>query len=154
MLKHTEQRQEKLFQEIKGRIAKDDSSVPVREGSYFYSNQVSGDNEYPIYQRAKDFSGTDKTVILDVNELAKEHEFFSTGGLYVSPNENLLAYGEDTLSRRIYTIRVKDIATGEYLNDEVEGASAVWLGKMTTKRFTILRKTLRHCWVTKFIDMC
>ncbi|NOI75097.1 S9 family peptidase [Vibrio coralliilyticus] len=140
VLKHTEQLQEKLFQEIKGRIAKDDSSVPVREGSYFYSNEVSGDNEYPIYQRAKDFSGTDKTVILDVNELAKEHEFFSTGGLYVSPNENLLAYGEDTLSRRIYTIRVKDLATGEYLKDEVEGASSGVAWQNDNQAFYYIKK--------------
>lgn len=90
VLKHTEILQEQLFEEIKGRIAKDDNSVPVRKGSYYYSNEVTGDNEYPVHLRAKDFVGTDKQIILDVNKLAKEHEFFSIGGLTVSPNENLL----------------------------------------------------------------
>lgn len=103
VLKHTEASQEQLFEEIKGRIAKDDHSVPVRKGSYYYSNEVTGDNEYPVHLRENDFLGTDKQVILDVNELAKDHEFFSIGGLTISPSENLLAYGEDTLSRRIYT---------------------------------------------------
>jgi len=124
VLKHTEASQEQLFEEIKGRIAKDDNSVPVRKGSYYYSNKVTGDNEYPIHLREKHFLGIDKQVILDVNELAKEHEFFSIGDLSISPNENMLAYGEDTLSRRIYTIKIKDLTTGEYLDDEIEGASS------------------------------
>ncbi|MFA0231321.1 oligopeptidase B, partial [Vibrio sp. 10N.261.45.A7] len=124
VLKHTEASQKQLFEEIKGRIAKDDDSVPVRKGSYYYSNKVTGDNEYPVHLREKNFLGTDKQVILDVNELAKEHEFFSIGGLTVSPDENLLAYGEDTLSRRIYTIKIKDLTSGEYLEDEIEGASS------------------------------
>ncbi|MBJ2146591.1 S9 family peptidase [Vibrio sp. IB15] len=124
VLKHTEASQEQLFEEIKGRVAKDDNSVPVRKGSYYYSNKVTGDNEYPIHLREKHFLGIDKQVILDVNELAKEHEFFSIGDLSISPNENMLAYGEDTLSRRIYTIKIKDLTTGEYLDDEIEGASS------------------------------
>lgn len=72
VLKHTEAAQKQLFEEIKGRIAKDDNSVPVRKGSYYYSNKVTGDNEYPVHLREKNFLGTDKQVILDVNELAKE----------------------------------------------------------------------------------
>lgn len=75
VLKHTEALQNELFEEIKGRIAKDDNSVPVRKGNYFYSSEVTGDNEYEVHLRAKDFAGKDKQVILDVNELAKEHEF-------------------------------------------------------------------------------
>ncbi len=141
VLKHTEALQEQLFEEIKGRIAKDDNSVPVRRGNYFYSNEVTGDNEYEVHMRAKDFAGKDKQVILDVNELAKEHEFFSTGGLYVSPNENLLAYGEDTLSRRVYTIKIKDLNTGEYLQDEIEGASsAIVAWQNDNKAFYYIKK--------------
>lgn len=84
VLKHTEALQDQLFEEIKGRIAKDDNSVPVRKSSYYYSNEVTGDNEYEVHLRSKDFAGKDKQVILDVNELAKEHEFFSIGGLTIS----------------------------------------------------------------------
>lgn len=140
VLKHTEALQEQLFEEIKGRIAKDDNSVPVRRGNYFYSNEVTGDNEYEVHMRAKDFAGKDKQVILDVNELAKEHEFFSTGGLYVSPNEKLLAYGEDTLSRRVYTIKIKDLNTGEYLQDEIEGASSAIAWQNDNKAFYYIKK--------------
>lgn len=140
VLKHTEASQEQLFEEIKSRIAKDDNSVPVRKGSYYYSNKVTGNNEYPVHLREKHFLGIDKQVILDVNELAKEHEFFSIGGLSVSPNENMLAYGEDTLSRRIYTIKVKDLTTGEYLNDEIEGASSAIAWQNDNQAFYYIKK--------------
>ena len=127
-LKHTEDLQAQLFDEIKGRIVKDDQSVPVKRGNYFYGSEVTGDNEYRVYTRAKDLAGTDKQVLLDVNELAKQHDYFSVGGMSVSTNDNLLAYGEDTLSRRIYTIRIKDLSTGKYLKDKIEGTSGsiVW----------------------------
>lgn len=140
VLKHTESTQKQLFEEIKGRIAKDDNSVPVRKGSYYYSNKVTGDNEYPVHLREKHFLGTDKQVILDVNELAKEHEFFSIGGLTISPNENLLAYGEDTLSRRIYTIKIKDLTTGEYLDDDIEGASSAIAWQNDNQAFYYIKK--------------
>ncbi|MFB9142895.1 S9 family peptidase [Vibrio artabrorum] len=140
VLKHTEALQEQLFEEIKGRIAKDDNSVPVRKGNYYHSNNVTGDNEYPIHLRAKDFTGTDKQIILDVNALAKEHEFFSISGLAISPNENLLAYGEDTLSRRVYTIKIKDLTTGEYLKDEIEGASSAIAWQNDNQAFYYIKK--------------
>ncbi|MBU2898256.1 S9 family peptidase [Vibrio hepatarius] len=140
VLKHTERLQEQLFEEIKGRIAKDDNSVPVKEGNYFYSSQVLGDNEYAIYRRAKDFAGTNSELLIDANELAKEHEFFNIGGLYVSPNESLLAYGEDILSRRVYTIRVKDLDTGTYLADKVEGAESDIAWQNDNKAFYYIKK--------------
>ncbi|CDT42250.1 Protease II (Oligopeptidase B) [Vibrio coralliirubri] len=140
VLKHTEAAQKQLFEEIKGRIAKDDNSVPVRKGSYYYSNKVTGDNEYPVHLREKNFLGTDKQVILDVNELAKEHDFFSIGGLTISPDENLLAYGEDTLSRRIYTIKIKDLTTGDYLKDEIEGASSAIAWQNDNQAFYYIKK--------------
>ncbi len=140
VLKHTEAMQQQLFEEMKGRIAKDDNSVPVRKGNYFYSSEVSGDNEYEVHLRAKDFAGTDKSVILDVNELAKNHQYFSVGGLYISPNANLLAYGEDTLSRRIYTIKIKDLTTGKYLNDQIQGASSSIAWQQDNQAFYYIKK--------------
>ncbi|MDF2155789.1 S9 family peptidase [Vibrio sp. CAU 1672] len=140
VLKHTENLQQQLFDEIKGRIAKDDNSVPVRKGNYFYSQEMSGDNEYEVHVRAKDFAGTDKQVLVDVNQLAEGHEFFNIGGLYVSPNENLLAYGEDTLSRRIYSIRIKDLSSGEYLTDQIEGASSAIAWQNDNQAFYYIKK--------------
>ena len=87
MLKHTENLQDKLFNELKSRIEKDDDSVPVKRGDFYYSSEMRGENEYPIYVRSKNFKGDDKQVLLDVNKLAKNHEYFQVSGLDVSPNE-------------------------------------------------------------------
>jgi len=128
MLAHTKKLQTKLFEELKGRIQKDDDSVPVKNGDYYYSSQTRGDNEYATYLRSSDFAGTDQQVILDVNELAKEHDYYAVSGLDVSPNGNLMAYGEDTVSRRIYNIKIKDLSTGKLLEDTLKGTngSVVW----------------------------
>ena len=128
MLAHTKTLQTSLFEELKGRIQKDDDSVPVKKGNYYYSSQTRGDNEYATYVRSSDFAGTDQQVILDVNELAKEHDYYAVSGLDVSPNGNLMAYGEDTVSRRIYNIKIKDLSTGKLLEDTLKGTngSVVW----------------------------
>jgi len=128
MLAHTKTLQTSLFEELKGRIQKDDDSVPVKNGDYYYSSQTRGDNEYATYVRSSDFAGTDQQVILDVNELAKEHDYYAVSGLDVSPNGNLMAYGEDTVSRRIYNIKIKDLSTGKLLEDTLKGTngSVVW----------------------------
>ena len=122
-LAHTESLQTELFKEIKGRIKKDDNSVPIKEGNFYYSSQMHGNSEYPVYIRATDFSGSNSQVLLDVNELAKQHDYYQARSLRVSPNEKLLAYGEDTVSRRIYDIRFKDIKSGELLSDILSGTS-------------------------------
>ncbi|PSW44829.1 oligopeptidase B [Photobacterium leiognathi subsp. mandapamensis] len=140
VMAHTEALQQQLFEEIKGRIVKDDNSVPVKQGNYFYSSEVTGDNEYAISVRADDFNGTNKTVLLDINELAKNHEYYKISSLSVSQDENLLAYGEDTVSRRIYTIKVKNLATGEYLADEITGTSGSIAWQNDNKAFYYIKK--------------
>ena len=127
-LKHTEAMQEQIFQEIKGRIEKDDNSVPTKKGNYYYSRQMHGENEYPIYVRSSDFAGSNFEVLLNVNELAKAHDYYQVSGLSVSPNGKLLAYGEDTVSRRVYTVQFKDIAGNTLLDDKLEGTNGgiVW----------------------------
>ncbi|WP_305839795.1 S9 family peptidase [Photobacterium leiognathi] len=140
VMAHTEALQQQLFEEIKGRIVKDDNSVPVKQGNYFYSSEVTGDNEYAISVRADDFNGTNKTVLLDINELAKNHEYYNVSSLSVSQDENLLAYGEDTVSRRIYTIKVKNLTTGEYLADEITGTSGSIAWQNDNKAFYYIKK--------------
>ncbi|MBU2870375.1 S9 family peptidase [Colwellia sp. E2M01] len=127
-LKHTEAMQEQIFQEIKARINKDDNSVPTRKGNFYYSSQMQGENEYPIYVRATDFKGSNLAVLLDVNKLAKAHEYYQVSGISPSPNGELLAYGEDTISRRIYTIYFKNIANNTLLDEQLVGTSGnfVW----------------------------
>lgn len=143
MLKHTESLQARLFEELKGRIQKDDDSVPTKRGQYYYSSQTRGDNEYPTYVRSSDVKGCDQQVILDVNELAKGHDYYAATGLSVSPNGNLLAYGEDTVSRRIYTILVKDLSTGKLLEDKLEGTDGDIVWANDNKTFYYIKKDLQ-----------
>ncbi|ODA33810.1 oligopeptidase B [Veronia pacifica] len=140
MLSHTEAEQNVLFEELKGRIVKDDSSVPVKKGNFFYTTEVSGDNEYPVYVRADNFDGENKLTLLDVNQLASEHEYYHLSGTSISPDANLLAYGEDTLSRRIYTLRIKDLTTDQLLKDELAGTSGQVVWQNDNKAFYYIKK--------------
>ncbi|MEJ6475164.1 S9 family peptidase [Pseudoalteromonas piscicida] len=127
-LADTQPLQQTLFEEIKGRIVKDDRSVPYKEGSYYYFSATEGDKEYRTYYRSTQKEGKNAVTVFDANERAKGQDFYGVGGLAISTNENLLAFAEDTLSRRIYTVRIKDITTGELLEDTIEGSSGaiVW----------------------------
>ncbi len=120
--------QSTLFEEMKGRIVKDDSSVPVKIRNYWYVSEVSGDDEYARHYRASTEDLQDKTLLLDVNELAKHYEYYDIGGLEVSPNEQLIAYSEDTDSRRIYTIKFLDLTTNTLIDDVLENTEGdlVW----------------------------
>jgi len=125
--------QELLFSELKARIVKDDNTVPVKDGKYWYHSEIHGDQEYSNYYRSTSFSGDNKTLLLDVNERADGHEFYDLGDLSISPNDQIMSISEDTDSRRIYTIIFKDLCTTSaaqqpYLADtlsETEG-EVVW----------------------------
>lgn len=144
MLSHTEKLQSDLYDEMVGRIKKDDTSVPYFDNGYYYARRYEKDNEYPIYMRGKKKSG-DEEVILDQNELAVGHAFHSLSGITVSPNNKLVLFGEDTLSRRIYNLRIKNLETGEFLADQIPGTSgnAVWANDNKTIFYTIKDESLR-----------
>lgn len=119
--------QSTLFQEMKGRIKEKDMSVPYSLNGYTYFVQYEEGQEYAIYCRQKE--GSDKMeVMLDENLLAAAHAYYEAAGLRISADNALLAFGEDTVSRRIYTIRFKDLNSGVFLPDEIPGTtgSAVW----------------------------
>ncbi len=119
----------KLFEEMKGRIKQQDESVPYKEGSYFYFTKYVEGGEYPIYARKKGSLTGAEEIMLDVNQLAKGHNYYQAGGLEISDNEELVAYGEDTVSRRLYTLRVKNLKTGITYSDAIpntEGGSYAW----------------------------
>lgn len=128
MLGHTQAFQDQLFEEIKGRIKQDDQSVPYKDNGYFYITRYEEGMEYPIYSRKKGTLEAEEEIMLNVNELAKPYEYFNIGSRSVSPNNQLLAYGEDTVSRRLYTLRFKNLRTGELLQDSIPNTSgsAVW----------------------------
>lgn len=119
----------KLFEEMKGRIKQQDESVPYKEGSYFYLTKYVEGGEYPIYARKKGSLTGAEEVMLDVNQMAKGHNYYQIGGLEVSDNEELVAFGEDTVSRRLYTLKVKNLKTGQIYADAIpntEGGSYAW----------------------------
>lgn len=133
MLAEQKSLQESLFEELKARIVKDDNTVPEKDGKYWYHSEINGEQEYSNYYRSTSFTGENKTLLLDVNDRAKDHEFYDLGDLSISPNDQLMTISEDIDSRRIYTIYFKDLnkssdSDDPYLPDtliETEG-QIVW----------------------------
>jgi oligopeptidase B len=145
VMKHTEELQDKLYNEIVGRIKKTDMSVPYRDNGYFYYRRYEEGDDYPIYARKKGSLDAEEEVMLDVQEMAKGHSFYSVVGLSVSQNNKYLAYGVDTVSRRKYTIHIKDLTTGEILEDKIPNTTggAVWANDNKTLFYSIKDDTLR-----------
>lgn len=127
-MQSTEVLQENLYQEITGRIAQDDTSVPYRLDDYWYYDRVEEGGEYPIYCRKKGSLDGPEEVLLDVNELAEGHDYFAVRGVQVSPDHQRLAFASDSVGRRIYTLRFKDLISGEMLTDSIPGitGNVVW----------------------------
>ena len=122
MTEHIEDLQKTLFDEIKGRIKQTDESVPYRKEGYFYYSRFEDGKQYRVHCRKKGSLTAVEHVMLDANELADGHNYFAVGGLRVSTNNVLLAYAEDTQGRRFYTIHIKNLDTGEVLNDTIQNS--------------------------------
>jgi len=124
--------EDRLYDEIVGRVKQDDDSVPFRYRGYWYFSRFKSGQDYPVYLRARAAAdgsqGKDEEVLLDVNALAKDKDYYSIGTYEVSPDNRLLAYAEDLNGRRQYTIRIRNLETGELYPDRIPGASAdlVW----------------------------
>lgn len=144
-MKHTEELQNTLFEEIKGRIKEDDQSVPYKKRGYWYYVRFEKDMEHPIYCRKKSSLDQKEEILLDVNELAKDHDYYQVGGLSISPDNEWLAFGEDTLSRRIYTIRFKNLSTGKIEDENIPNTtgSLSWASDSQTVFYTVKDETLR-----------
>ena len=115
----TDDLQDRIFEEIRARIREDDSSVPYRRGDYYYYRREEQGNDYPIYARKKGSLDAPEEVILDVNELAADHDYYDIRGMAVSDDHSVLAFAADTVGRRIATIYFVDLETGEMLDDEI-----------------------------------
>jgi oligopeptidase B len=129
-LKSSEGLQEKLYEEIIARIPQDDVSVPYRKRGYWYVTRVKAGSEYPIYARRRDVEDAPEEILLDVNQLAQGHDYFNVGSYVPSYDNKLLAYSEDSVGRRQYVLRVKDLGSGDLLADTIENAdpAIVWAG--------------------------
>jgi oligopeptidase B len=104
-----------LYQEIIGRLKQDDSSVPYRLHGYWYHTRFEPGKEHPIFARRKGTLEAPEEVMLDANLLAVGHDYYQIGALEVSPDSAWLAFCEDTVGRRQYTLRFKNLHTGEIL---------------------------------------
>ncbi|MCX8472305.1 MAG: S9 family peptidase [Sediminibacterium sp.] len=119
MLKSTKPFQEKLFTEIKGRIKETDQSLPYFKNGYFYYTRTEEGKQYYKYCRKKGSLTAPEEILLDVDKMAENHPYFAVSRFEISEDNNLLAYGVDELSRRQYTIYVKNLLTGEILSDKI-----------------------------------
>ncbi|MEO9870815.1 S9 family peptidase [Ekhidna sp.] len=120
VLSHTEGLQSKLYDEIIGRIKKTDESVPYLSNGYWYYTRYEEGGEYPIYCRKKGSLDAPEEVMINVNEMAEGYGYYAAYPAGISTDNKILAIAEDTLSRRIYTIRFKNLETGKFLEDQIE----------------------------------
>lgn len=120
-------KQRNLFNELVSRVEKNTESLPTIKDGYEYTVRYTEDDEYPVYLRRK-VGEEDQEEILNVNVLAKDKEYFSAGGINISPNTNIMAYYENTTGSDKSTLKFKDLSTGKLLNDSLTDAGGlVWI---------------------------
>jgi oligopeptidase B len=144
-LEHTEGLQEKLYAEMLGRIKQTDLSVPLKRDNYFYYTRTEEGKQYAIQCRKHGTLDSPEETLLDGNVLAEGHKYFRVGNFSVSPNHRLLAYSVDLEGDEAYTIRVKDLASGELLPDQIANTyySLEWANDNATFFYTVLDSALR-----------
>ena len=145
VMARTEDLQENLYQEMIGRIQQKDESAPFRDNGYWYYTRYEEGREYPIYARKKGSLSAPEEVMVNANDQAEGQSYYAAAGMNVSPNNKLLAFGEDTVSRRKYTIRFKDLSTGQFLPDRIPNTTgaAVWANDNKTVFYTVKDPSLR-----------
>ena len=119
MTAHTQDFQKELFEEMKARIKEDDASLPYKLNGYFYITRFEKGKDYPIYTRKKDSLEAPEEILFDVNEMAKGHSYYNLRGISVSPDNTMVSFGVDTLSRRKYTIYIKNLVTGKLMQEVI-----------------------------------
>ena len=129
VMKPTEGLQKKLYDEMLARIKQTDTNVPYRLGDYYYYTRTEEGKQYPIYARRRGSLDAKEQITLDLNEMAKGLKYLAVGSYAVSDDGNLLAYTTDTTGYRQYTLRVKDLRTGEHLPEKIERVDTVMWAK-------------------------
>jgi len=140
MTAHTKTLQTELFDEMKSRIKLDDESVPFMRRGYWYYARYEKQGDYPIFCRKKGSLEAEEEVMFDGNVMAKGHEFFNMAGISISSNNNLAAFGVDTVSRRKYTLRIKNLKTGELYADTIKNTTGSVAWANDNKTFFYTRK--------------
>jgi oligopeptidase B len=108
-----------LYDEIVARLKQDDSTVPYRKNGYWYSTRYEPGKEHPIFVRRKDSPDAPEEILLDANVRAAQHAYYRIGALEISLDSSWLAFCEDTTGRRQFTLRFKNLESGEFLPDAI-----------------------------------
>lgn len=125
---HTKDFQKDLFEEMKARIKEDDESVPYFYNGYFYITRFEKGKDYPIHSRKKETLEANEEIMFDCNEMAKDFTYFNLNGISISEDNKWVSFGSDTVSRRQYTIQIKNLETNEILPLKIENTTggATW----------------------------
>jgi oligopeptidase B len=129
MMSSSKQFREDLFHELKVRIKEKDESVPYKENGYWYYTRFEEGKQYPVYCRKKESLDAPEEIMHDANKAAEGKSYYSAAGMEVSDNNQMVAIGEDDVSRRLYKLRFKNLSTGEYSPETIpdtEGGSYAW----------------------------
>ncbi len=139
MMAHTEEFQEELFQEIKGRIKETDMNVPYRLDDYYYYTRTEEGKQYSIFCRKKGSLDAEEEVYLDQNKLSEGFKYYDLGSVQISPNHKMVAYSVDTSGYERFTLFIKDLETGELLTDRLTDISysVVWANDNKTLFYTV-----------------
>jgi len=151
---NTKDFQEKLFKEMKSRIKEDDESVPYKLNGYWYLTRYQSEKDYPIYSRKNNSLDASEEILFDVNKMAEGFEYYSLGGLNVSRDNKLVAFGLDTLGRRNYVIQIKDLESGKIFPEKIIATTggSTWANDNKTLFYTKKdSKTLRSSQIYKHI---
>lgn len=143
-----------LYNELRSRIKEDDESVPYLYNGYYYITRFEKGKDYPIFSRKKGSLDSPEEIMFDCNEMAKGHDYFKLGGIEISLDNRYASFAVDTVSRRIYTLKIKDLWTGEILPDVIENTtgSSAWANDNQTLFYTRQdATTLRHDKVYKHV---
>jgi oligopeptidase B len=147
VMRHTEELQEQLYQELRGRIKETDLSVPERIDDWLYYARTEAGGQYPIYCRCPFVDESAETVLLDQNPLAVGHSYYRLGAFEVSPDHRFLAYSIDTSGSESYTLYLKDLCTGELLADTLSNTApaVAWANDSLTFFYLTLDEARRPC---------
>lgn len=153
-MKHTEQFQKDLFEEMKSRIKEDDQSVPYKYNGYWYIVKFETGKDYPIYFRRKEAIDAPDELLFDCNKMAEGQSYFKLTGISISPDNSKVSFALDTVGRRQYTIHIKDLKTNELFPERITNAtgSSTWANDNNTLFYTSKNEqTLRSEKVLKHI---
>jgi oligopeptidase B len=147
MMRHTEGLQERLYQEMRGRIKETDLSVPERVDDYFYYSRTEAGGQYAIFCRRLGSPEGPEEILLDQNPLAADHPYFRVGVSEVSPDHRMLAYSVDTSGAEEFTLFIKDLTTGELLAESIPRTShgVAWANDSRTLFYTVMDDARRPC---------